>query len=190
MPLAIFIAALGLAEISAIYRPLLAPPLPQNNGVACTQEAKLCPGGSYVGRTGPNCEFSACPSEASSTANSDGGSASCANGVCANVGILQGKVEIGPICPVERIDNPCKPTPEMYAARKVLIYDPSGNELVKTVSLNDNGGYETYLAPGNYIVDISGRTQGIGGVSGVPQTISVRANATITVNINIDTGIR
>jgi hypothetical protein len=30
-------------------------------GIACTQEAKLCPDGSYVGRTGPNCEFTACP---------------------------------------------------------------------------------------------------------------------------------
>jgi len=28
---------------------------------ACTMEAKLCPDGSYVGRTGPNCEFSPCP---------------------------------------------------------------------------------------------------------------------------------
>jgi hypothetical protein len=28
--------------------------------VACTMEAKLCPDGSYVGRTGPNCEF-VCP---------------------------------------------------------------------------------------------------------------------------------
>jgi len=27
----------------------------------CTTEAKLCPDGSSVGRTGPNCEFSACP---------------------------------------------------------------------------------------------------------------------------------
>jgi len=29
--------------------------------VACTEEAKLCSDGSYVGRTGPNCEFTACP---------------------------------------------------------------------------------------------------------------------------------
>jgi hypothetical protein len=28
---------------------------------ACTQEAKICPDGSSVGRTGPNCEFSPCP---------------------------------------------------------------------------------------------------------------------------------
>ncbi len=30
-------------------------------GPACTQEAKLCPDGSAVGRTGPNCEFALCP---------------------------------------------------------------------------------------------------------------------------------
>lgn len=29
--------------------------------VACTMDAKLCPDGSYVGRTGPTCEFAACP---------------------------------------------------------------------------------------------------------------------------------
>lgn len=29
--------------------------------VACTMEAKLCPDGSSVGRTGPNCEFATCP---------------------------------------------------------------------------------------------------------------------------------
>jgi len=28
---------------------------------ACTEEAKLCPDGSAVVRTGPNCEFSPCP---------------------------------------------------------------------------------------------------------------------------------
>ncbi|MEK7463022.1 MAG: DUF5667 domain-containing protein [Patescibacteria group bacterium] len=32
-------------------------------GVYCTQEAKLCSDGSYVGRTGPNCEFAKCPGE-------------------------------------------------------------------------------------------------------------------------------
>ncbi|MCX6708748.1 MAG: hypothetical protein NTW67_03850 [Candidatus Woesearchaeota archaeon] len=32
-----------------------------NKPVACTEEAKLCPDGSAVGRTGPNCEFAPCP---------------------------------------------------------------------------------------------------------------------------------
>ncbi|OGE88895.1 MAG: hypothetical protein A2722_04055 [Candidatus Doudnabacteria bacterium RIFCSPHIGHO2_01_FULL_50_11] len=38
----------------------LAPAAPQT--MYCTQEAKLCPDGSYVGRSGPMCEFAACPS--------------------------------------------------------------------------------------------------------------------------------
>ncbi len=29
---------------------------------ACTEEAKQCPDGSFVGRVGPNCEFKPCPS--------------------------------------------------------------------------------------------------------------------------------
>lgn len=33
----------------------------QPQQVACTMEAKQCPDGSYVGRSGPNCEFAACP---------------------------------------------------------------------------------------------------------------------------------
>jgi hypothetical protein len=31
------------------------------SGVACTMDAKACPDGSYVGRTGPSCEFAPCP---------------------------------------------------------------------------------------------------------------------------------
>lgn len=30
--------------------------------IACTQEAKICPDGTAVGRTGPKCEFAPCPS--------------------------------------------------------------------------------------------------------------------------------
>lgn len=33
--------------------------------ISCTQEAKICPDGSAVGRTGPNCEFATCPEEMS-----------------------------------------------------------------------------------------------------------------------------
>lgn len=42
-------------------RPL---PTPKNKGamMLCPMDAKLCPDGrSSVGRTGPNCEFAACP---------------------------------------------------------------------------------------------------------------------------------
>jgi hypothetical protein len=39
-------------------------PVPEPEQVFCTQDAKLCPDGSYVGRIGPHCEFALCPSEA------------------------------------------------------------------------------------------------------------------------------
>lgn len=34
-----------------------------NGGVACTEEAKLCPDGTAIGRQGPNCEFPDCPGD-------------------------------------------------------------------------------------------------------------------------------
>lgn len=35
---------------------------------ACTMDARICPDGSAVGRTGPNCEFAPCPGEETSDA--------------------------------------------------------------------------------------------------------------------------
>jgi hypothetical protein len=34
---------------------------PKTQTVTCTQEALICPDGSAVGRTGPNCAFTPCP---------------------------------------------------------------------------------------------------------------------------------
>ncbi|MBI2443206.1 MAG: hypothetical protein HYV40_04860 [Candidatus Levybacteria bacterium] len=38
-----------------------ATPTTSANQTVCTQDAKQCPDGSWVGRTGPNCEFASCP---------------------------------------------------------------------------------------------------------------------------------
>lgn len=38
-----------------------APPTSEPGGTACTMEAKICPDGSAVGRSGPKCEFTPCP---------------------------------------------------------------------------------------------------------------------------------
>jgi hypothetical protein len=38
-----------------------APPSEPPPGNACTMDAKVCPDGSAVGRSGPNCEFAPCP---------------------------------------------------------------------------------------------------------------------------------
>lgn len=49
-----------LGITSSQGKPVKIFPAP-NDGVACTMEAKLCPDGSYVGRTGAKCEFAPCP---------------------------------------------------------------------------------------------------------------------------------
>ena len=49
--------------VNKVSTPVGISPTPIPSPVACTQEAKQCPDGSYVGRTGPHCEFAACPNK-------------------------------------------------------------------------------------------------------------------------------
>ncbi len=44
-------------------------PFTPTQPVACTMEAKICPDGSAVGRTGPKCEFAACPNNVTRSLN-------------------------------------------------------------------------------------------------------------------------
>ncbi len=55
----IFVAIAIILGIASFFisKPAIAP---DNNVTACTMDAMMCPDGSYVGRTGPNCEF-VCP---------------------------------------------------------------------------------------------------------------------------------
>ena len=114
--------------------------------------------------------------------------AGCSGGPVAPKGTLQGQVTIGPICPVERPDQPCLPTPETYAARKVLVYGPDGTTLVETVPLNQTGYYRVQLDLGTYVVDIN--HVGIDRSPDVPRTVTIHSGETITLDIAIDTGIR
>ncbi|MFA5996371.1 MAG: hypothetical protein WC790_01455 [Candidatus Paceibacterota bacterium] len=57
---AAIMGAVAIAVVGALWmvnvRTVQAP-----GQTACTMEAKICPDGTAVGRTGPNCEFAACP---------------------------------------------------------------------------------------------------------------------------------
>jgi hypothetical protein len=114
--------------------------------------------------------------------------AGCMAGPASPKGTLQGQVTIGPICPVERPDQPCTPTPETYAARKVVILSPEGGSLIATVSLNQTGYYRVDLDPGTYVVDIN--RAGIDRSPDVPRTLTLASGETVTLDIDIDTGIR
>jgi hypothetical protein len=107
--------------------------------------------------------------------------------------LLQGAVTIGPISPVER-PGECPPvSPEVFAARKLLIYDESGKHLVREVYFTQiangaTGYYTAQLAPGTYIIDIN--HTGVDTADNLPQKVTVTADETITIDVNIDTGIR
>ncbi len=81
-----------------------------------------------------------------------------------NLGRIEGRVTIGPLCPVERIppDPRCSPKPELFAAVKVRILTTAG-ELVRLVDLDDSGNYAVELESGSYLVDTNYRGFGLPG---------------------------
>ena len=107
--------------------------------------------------------------------------------------LLQGAVTIGPIFPVE-IPGDTRPVPpEVFSSRKIMIYDESGKNLVREVYITQigqtaTGYYTAQIAPGTYTVDIN--HLGIDRSGNLPQKITVSADETITIDIDIDTGIR
>lgn len=57
------VIAVGLVVVlSHLFVPTAQAPNDELENIACTMDAMLCPDGSYVGRSGPNCEFKCPPS--------------------------------------------------------------------------------------------------------------------------------
>jgi hypothetical protein len=103
-------------------------------------------------------------------------------------GTLDGKVVIGPNCPVERVGVPCPPPPSVWKSHMVRITDAAGRT-VQELAADRSGHFRTELPPGSYSVDFV--PHDIGMKRGVtPQSVQVRAGQTTTVVIDIDTGMR
>lgn len=139
--------------------------------IACTMDAKLCPDGSYVGRSGPKCEFAACPP--ASIAPYDSG--------------VQGTVTLGPTCPVMRVgDSTCADKPYATNIQVIAIGSPKSS-LFDTVRSDDTGKYRVMLPPGNYSL------QPVGGTV-LPRCetkdVTIEPSKIITVDLSCDSGIR
>lgn len=107
--------------------------------------------------------------------------------------LLQGAVTIGPISPVVRPGENTPVPPEVFSSRYLIIYDESGKRLVREVYFTQIGqsamGYYTaQIAPGTYVIDIN--HLGVDTAENLPLTITVSADETVTIDVNIDTGIR
>jgi len=107
--------------------------------------------------------------------------------------LLQGAVTIGPISPVERPGENSPVPPEVFSSRYIIIYDESGKRLVREVYFTQIGNgatgyYTAQIAPGTYVVDIN--HLGIDTTANLPVKLTVSADETVTIDIDIDTGIR
>jgi len=141
-----------------------------NQGRACTAEAKMCPDGSYVGRTGPLCEFTQCPEVK----------------IIEETGRLGGQVTISPICPVERIppDPNCAPKPFVT---DVSVSIQGSNKINKSIKTTTQGDFTFELPVGTYLIRAeSGKV--------FPRcedkTILIVRGQSAVVDISCDSGIR
>ena len=98
---------------------------------------------------------------------------------------IQGMVQSGPTCPVERINSPCPPRP---LAATVVVRDAAGHEVARTHSGAD-GHFKLDVAPGTYTV--VGLNIGSSMLPRpIPTTVTVTSGSYATVNVEYDSGIR
>lgn len=148
-------------------------------GQYCTMDAKLCPDGSYVSRSGPNCEFAQCPVVATTTSGGGRGILPYNSGV-------KGSVLLGPTCPVMR--DPPDPQCADKPYETTITVRRASSGLTFAVKKSDvNGAFEFSLPPGQYTLSASGGKM-------LPrcndENVTVGASSYTTVNISCDTGIR
>lgn len=106
-------------------------------------------------------------------------------------GYLEGKIAIGPLCPVETYPpSPgCVPTSETYKAYPVIVRTSGGGRKIAQLNPSVEGHYKTELDPGDYTVILDIDDNGISR-SNLPLEISVTSGQSTFLDINIDTGIR
>ena len=111
-------------------------------------------------------------------------------------GFLKGKINIGPLCPVERNSLPagrqapdpkCQPTLETYAAWSMAVYSSDGKNKIVEIKPDAGGFYKVELPIGNYIVDLKVQRA---FAQGFPKAVTIKKGQITTLDIDIDTGIK
>ena len=159
--------------------PLLLWPSPAHaEPKACTAEAMICPDGTAVGRTGPNCEFTPCQGEN----GNDGGSANEASGI-------KGTATLGPMCPVMKPDpdeqERCQDKPFQGT---LIIREGPRTELreVNRVQTDPDGRFQVLLPPGHYTIVTEGDTM----YPRCGASADVQMGRISEIVVHCDTGIR
>ena len=113
------------------------------------------------------------------------GVAIACGGASGPTGLLEGKVTLGPITPVEEVSGP--PNTRPYAA--IVEVQTQDGDAVATVEAGDDGRFSLRLAAGSYRL-IPRSPMGQPFPHAAPIDATVWAGKTTTVAIAYDSGIR
>jgi hypothetical protein len=103
-------------------------------------------------------------------------------------GLVEGHLKIISARGVELADGSPSMTAENYAQYPLIILSQGGKKEIARVIADGNGNYHTALPPGDYVLDVKGRTRGHVRVK--PRRFTVVSNQTVRVDMDIDTGVR
>ena len=107
----------------------------------------------------------------------------------ATPGFVEGHLKIVSAKEVNLADGrPPVITGENYAEYPLIILTRNGKKEVARITADANGKYHTALPPGDYVLDVQGRSPG--HLRAKPQQFTVVSNQTVRVDMDIDTGVR
>jgi len=147
----------------------------KDEGVVCTADAMQCADGSWVGRSGPNCEF-VCPT-------SSGGTGS----VGEFWGTVLGSVLLGPSCPVVQDPPDPKCDDKPYKTRLALT-TVDGARVIQEFESDAAGKFRADVPPGRYMIRSAAAANVLPYCQSAPFTVPV--NDFVEVLVSCDTGIR
>jgi len=101
-------------------------------------------------------------------------------------GTIEGKVTIGPFCPVEPPSG-CPPPPGAYTSRHIMLQPSLGKKIF--IPLNETGNFEARVNVGTYVLDLTNCTF-LGCDGALPVEVVIKKNQVTQLDIEIDTGIR
>ncbi len=107
-------------------------------------------------------------------------------GPFARYGVIEGKVNIGPFCPVEPPSG-CPPPPGTYASRRMILKPSLGNRIF--IPLNETGHFQASVKAGTYEVNLTNCTF-LGCGNALPRSVVIKPDQVTKILIEIDTGIR
>ena len=105
-------------------------------------------------------------------------------------GFVEGHLKIVSPKEVELADGspPADAATVNYAEYPLIILSRDRKKEIARVTADENGKYHTALPPGDYVLDVQGRSPG--HVRAKPQQFTIVSNQTVRVDMDIDTGVR